>query len=194
MSNFDIMYQGTPLWDIGRPQQFLVDLASKNSIKDPILDVGCGTGENTLYLATLGYNVIGIDSAPTAIEKANRKAQNRGINANFKVFDVFKLDQLGKRFNTVIDSGLFHIFSDSERILFTNQLAKVIDSAGNYYFICFSEHEPAGWGPRRVTQSEIYSVFSATGVWRVRSIDAASFETNRPQGKVAAWFASILRL
>jgi cyclopropane fatty-acyl-phospholipid synthase-like methyltransferase len=193
MSDFDIMYQGTPLWDIGRPQEFLIDLVKQNSLKDPILDVGCGTGENALYLAKMGYSVVGVDSAPNAIEKAKAKAQNRNLDVRFEVMDALQLDKLGRRFNTVIDSGLFHIFSNTDRAAFVQNLVKVLHSQGTYYLICFSEYEPGSWGPRRVTEAEIYSSFSAPTVWKVLSIDSASFETNLPQGKVAAWFSSIMR-
>lgn len=193
MSGFDVLYQGTPLWDIGRPQGKIVELANQNVFQDPILDVGCGTGENALYLAGMGYDVVGVDSAPTAIRKANEKSQKRNLEIEFKVLDALKLNQLERKFHTVIDSGLFHIFENTERKVFTEQIAEVLHSQGMYYFICFSELEPGQWGPRRVTQSEIHSSFSALDLWKLISIDSASFEINLPQGKVAAWFAAIMR-
>ncbi len=70
--------------------------------------MGCGTGENALYLAHLGFEVWGIDAAPDAIKKAKEKAKKRGITVNFLVSDALKLQLLQNRFNTVIDCGLFH--------------------------------------------------------------------------------------
>lgn len=77
---FEWSYQsGTPPWDIGRPQPAIVRLAERGAINGAVLDVGCGTGENALYLAGLGLEVTGVDAAPTAIASAREKAAARGI-------------------------------------------------------------------------------------------------------------------
>ena len=80
-----------PPWDIGRPQQEFVRLEEAGEIQGSVLDIGCGTGENALYLAGLGHDVWGIDSAPLAIEKAKAKARKRGLKATFLVFNALKL-------------------------------------------------------------------------------------------------------
>jgi 2-polyprenyl-3-methyl-5-hydroxy-6-metoxy-1,4-benzoquinol methylase len=77
--------RGAPPWDIGRPQASLVRLAEAGEIAGSVLDVGCGTGENALYLATRGHEVLGVDAAPVAIERATTKARDRGIEAEFIV-------------------------------------------------------------------------------------------------------------
>jgi 2-polyprenyl-3-methyl-5-hydroxy-6-metoxy-1,4-benzoquinol methylase len=83
MDWFDEAYSGTPPWDIGRPQGEFVRLAESGAIRGDVLDVGCGTGENALYLASLGHVVLGIDAAPHAIEKARKKSEERGIQVTF---------------------------------------------------------------------------------------------------------------
>ena len=104
---------GTAPWDIGRPQPAFISLATSQQIRDPVLDVGCGTGENVLYIAGLGFDVTGVDSARAAIETAREKAKRRNVRANFRVVDALDLACLGTTFETVIDSGLFHGSSEA---------------------------------------------------------------------------------
>jgi cyclopropane fatty-acyl-phospholipid synthase-like methyltransferase len=188
-NRFESAYHGTPPWDIGRPQPAIVRLAETGQISGAVLDVGCGTGENAIYLAERGLAVTGIDGAPTAIRKARAKAKSRGLDLRFEVADALDLS-LPKPFDTVIDSGLFHVFSDDERTRFTASLGRVVRPDGTYFMMCFSEREPGDWGPRRVTQAEIRSAFHAG--WRVNSIDPSAFDTNG--GDAQAWLASISRL
>jgi SAM-dependent methyltransferase len=108
------------------------------------------------------------------------------------VADALQLQALGRTFETVIDSGLFHVFSDEERVRFVQSLASVLKPGGSYYLLCFSDHEPIGGpGPRRVSQAEIYAAFSQG--WRVEEIRATRFETTIGWG-AAAWLASIVRV
>jgi SAM-dependent methyltransferase len=191
--SFDAAYTGIPPWDIGHPQQVYVDLAQTGQIQGSVLDVGCGTGEHTLYLAQLGYEVWGIDASPTAIKKAQEKSSARGVSATFRVADALKLKELGRTFDIVIDSGLFHVFSDEERLLFRRSLESVLRHEGIYYLLCFNDQESTGGpGPRRVSQAEIYTTFREG--WKVNEIRATRFETNARKEGMPAWLASITRL
>ena len=188
-NSFESAYLGTPPWDIGRPQPAIVRLAETGQITGSVLDVGCGTGENVLYLAEHGYAAAGVDGAPTAINKARAKAKRRGLNASFEVADALNLPTPERQFDTLIDSGLFHVFSDDERPRFRESLGRVVRSGGTYFLMCFSDHQPGDWGPRRVTQAEIRAVFGDG--WRVNSIEPSVFETN--VGEAQAWLATISR-
>ncbi len=193
MSLFDSAYQGTPPWDIGKPQPEIVRLADAREIQGSVIDVGCGTGENALFLAGLGHEVWGIDSSTLAIQKAKTKAKKRGVRVNFLQHDALKLQSLKRTFDSAIDSGLFHVFSDDERPLFNLSLASVLRIAGTYFMMCFSENEPADWGgPRRVTEREIRETFR-TG-WMVNYVREARFETNMHENGGRAWLSSITRL
>jgi len=189
-NSFESAYAGTPPWDIGRPQPAIMRLAETGQISGSVLDVGCGTGENVLYLAEHGFAATGIDGAPTAIRKARAKAKRRGLQPHFEVADALNLSMPERPFDTVIDSGLFHVFSDEDRPRFTKSLGRVVRLGGTYFLMCFSEQQPGDWGPRRVTQAEIRSVFSDG--WRVNEIQPSAFETNL--GRAHAWLASITRL
>jgi len=194
MSFFDDAYEGTPPWDIGRPQGAFVQLVEKGVLHEsPVLDVGCGTGENSLFLAAKGFEVTGIDSAPRAIEKAKRKAKERKLKATFLVHDAFDLKTLGRMFPTVIDNGLFHVFGNRERVRFRNGLYAVMRPGGTYFMMCFSEKEPTDWGgPRRVTKEEIRETF-APPKFRVGSIEDTRFETHHHEDGGFAYLATVGR-
>ena len=111
---------------MGHPgrQPAFVGLEEAGLIRGSVLDAGCGTGENALYLASRGHEVWGLDFIPVAIEGA--KAKERGLGVDFQVGDALKLDQLGRTFDTVIDCGLFHTFADEERPLYVSGLLMVL--------------------------------------------------------------------
>lgn len=189
MDFFNSAYKDIPPWDIGRPQKEIIHLAEEGEISGKVLDVGCGTGENALYLASLDLKVWGIDGAPIAIKKAKEKAKKRGITINFLVSDALKLQLLQNKFDTIIDCGLFHVFSDEERPIFAASVSSVLYPGGNYLMLSFSEHEPGSYGPRRVTQAEIRTTFGKG--WKINYIREAIFETTFSPEGVKAWLSSI---
>jgi len=188
---FEEAYLSRPPWDIGRPQGEIIRLAEDGEIQGPILDAGCGTGENALFLANLGYEVTGIDAAGVAIRKANEKSRERRVPVVFLEWDALEISRLGKRFETVIDCGLFHVFSDEERPLYVEGLGSILSPGGILRMLCFSELEPGDWGPRRVTQREIREAFDRG--WKVDSIREARFETNLGPEGCRAWLSSMTR-
>jgi 2-polyprenyl-3-methyl-5-hydroxy-6-metoxy-1,4-benzoquinol methylase len=114
--DFDAIYtDGTPAWDIGRPQPAFDHLATAGTLVGRVLDVGCGTGEHALMAASLGHEALGIDLSARAIELAKTKASERGMGGRFVVADALRLVDLGEEFDTVLDCGLFHVLDDGER-------------------------------------------------------------------------------
>jgi cyclopropane fatty-acyl-phospholipid synthase-like methyltransferase len=192
VAEFEAAYEATPPWDIGRPQSGFAALMTSGVIRGRVLDVGCGTGEHALMAADAGLDATGIDIAPSAIRLAEAKATERGLVARFVVGDACAMESLGEQFDSVLDCGLFHVFDDLDRPRFVASLAAVVATGGRYSMLCFSEHEPGDWGPRRVTQTEIRAAFSDG--WTVESIEAAELSiTLRPE-PVPAWLASVLRV
>ncbi len=150
---FEAMYrQSSPPWDIGRPQDAIVALADAGKIRGRVLDVGCGTGENVLFLAQRGFDVTGIDLAPTAIDRARQKAQDRSLAVTFEIADALDLGALGMAFDTIVDSGLFHVFDDADRRRYVASLAAALTPGGRYFMLAFSDEQPGTWGPRRIRQ------------------------------------------
>ena len=181
-------------WDIGRPQAAFVRLAEGGLLAGRVLDAGCGTGEHTLLAASVGADAVGVDISPLAIERARAKAAERGVKARFEVGDALSLTDLGLTFDTIIDSGLFHVFDDESRARYVQSLASVLRSGGTCYLMCFSDRQPGTMGPRRVTQDELRAAFG--NGWAVLSIEADTFEVNRGvfETTVQAWRAAIERV
>jgi len=183
--DFDDSYStGTPPWDIGRPQPAFDRLARESGLVGRVLDVGCGTGEHALLAASLGHQSAGVDISSTAIELAEAKTVDRGLEVRFLVLDALCLPELAEHFDTVLDCGLFHCFEDEERERYVRGLAEVVPTGGRYHMLCFSDREPGEWGPRRVTEREIRDVFS--GGWEMDSIVPAVIDiTVNPEGALA---------
>ncbi len=195
---FTEMYEGRPPWDTGQPQPAIVRLAEAGRIHGSVLDAGCGTGENALYLAARGHECWGIDFVPAAIERAQAKAAQRGVDVHFAVGDALQLDQLGRQFDTVIDCGLLHTFADDQRSVYVAGLAKVLRPGGAVHILCFSTDEPGTVGPRRISQQEIRDAFR--NGWQVQQVTPTRFaEADRPEGPIHspggphAWLATIER-
>src|SRR5580693_8475307 len=192
--NWDSAYAAgqPPPWDIGHPQPAFVRLADDGLLRGRVLDVGCGTGEHALLAAARGADAMGVDAAPLAIERARGKAAERGIKARFEVADALSLADLGLTFDTVIDSGLFHVFDDQDRARYVASLAAVLRDGGRCYLMCFSDRQPGDAGPRRVTQDELRAAFRDG--WTVASISAETFAINFGGASEAqAWLATIER-
>lgn len=183
-----------PPWDIGRPQPAFVRLAEQGLLSGQLLDPGCGTGEQTLLAAAHGADAMGIDVSERAIRRARGKAAERGLAARFEVADALCLEDLGLTFDTIIDSGVFHVFGDEERSRYVASLAAVLRPGGHCYLMCFSDRQPGDLGPRRVRPDELRAAFAAG--WAVASIEEDAFEVNRSMfgGRPAqAWLAAIQR-
>jgi cyclopropane fatty-acyl-phospholipid synthase-like methyltransferase len=182
-------------WDIGRPQPAFVRLAERGLLSGRLLDSGCGTGEQTLLAASHGADAIGVDVSVHAIELAQAKAAERGLTARFEVADALRLGDLGLMFDVVIDSGVFHVFDDKDRVKYVASLASVLRDGGYCHLLCFSDRQPGTLGPRRVRQDELRAAFSDG--WRIVSIEAATFELNESGLGISlaqAWLADIQRV
>ncbi len=190
-TTFENAYAGEAPWDIGRPQKAIIDVADQ--VTGSILDSGCGTGDNALFFAGRGNKVTGIDFLAEPIQRAKKKAAERGLSVNFLVMDALTLKDFPEIFDSVIDCGLFHVFSDDDRRRYVAGLTTVVKPGGRLFLLCFSADEPGTQGPRRVTRKEIDDAF-AQG-WAIESVQPTRFEV-RPdlvdlqfsQGGPKAWF------
>jgi SAM-dependent methyltransferase len=195
-ATFENFYDGPAPWDIGKPQGMFVAIADR--VSGPVLDGGCGTGEHALFFAARGHRVTGIDFVGKAIQRARCKAAERGLPVEFLVKDATMLGDWAERFASVIDCGLFHVFSDDDRRRYVQGLAQVLEPGGRLFMMCFSDEEPGTEGPRRVSRQELCDAF-AEG-WEVETIQPCQIEINPEftevkfsEGGPKAWFAVIRR-
>jgi SAM-dependent methyltransferase len=213
--SWDDAYAGTvpPPWDLGQPQPTFVRLAGQGLLTGRVLDAGCGTGEQTLLAAASGADALGVDISPLAIERARDKATARRSpaaaggqigpaaaggqigSARFEVADALRLGELDLTFDTIIDSGVFHVFDDDGRARYVDSLASALRPGGRLYLMCFSDRQPGTFGPRRVSQDELRAAFGDG--WTIISIQADAFALNPASFGVTtaqAWLATISRL
>jgi SAM-dependent methyltransferase len=188
---WDDAYRGQPPWEIGRPQRAFVELESSGRVGASVLDVGCGTGENALYLAEREHEVWGIDISGVAVERAMVKSHARRLPVVFLTADALEPEAVGRTFDTVIDCGCWHTLSDVDRPRYAASVTALTGPGSGLHIMCFSDAEPPGWGPRRVTEAELRASFGAT--WRIESIVATTFETLHGPDGARAWLASYIR-
>ncbi len=190
----DDLYAQRPPWEIGHPQPAFDGLARAGEIRGRVLDIGCGTGEHSLMCADLGLEVTGVDLAASALRTARDKADRRGATGvRFLQHDALRLGELGERFDTVLDSGLFHMLDEDDRPAFTAGLAAVMNPGARYFMLCFSDREPGagGHGPHRMTREGITAAFGDT--LRIDSAERTTLEIIMDPGHVQAWLAAMTR-
>jgi len=190
-------------WDIGRPQRAFIEageaiVGRASDSPARVLDSGCGTGDLALWLAEQGCRVTGVDFLEKPLEAARRKAQDRGLAANFLQMDALAVGEIPERFDAVTDCGLFHVFDDAGRAAYVAALTKLLEPGAKLFLLCFADAEPGEHGPRRVSERELREVF-ARG-WTIETLEPARFETvpgipgaEFTPGGARAWFATIRR-
>jgi SAM-dependent methyltransferase len=191
---------GVPTWEIGRPQPAVVRLLEAGAFGPPeskILDAGCGTGENALLLASRGHAVVGIDIASEAIARARARATEfapRRVPTLLvgDALDAPTVAALGP-FDAALDVGLFHALAEEQLPRYAASLASAVRPGGRAFVLCWSDRNPFGLGPRRVTRREIRKAFRAASGWRVERTEPEELSSLLPGGTVHAWLARLTR-
>lgn len=174
---YDQAYVGAPNWDIGRPQRAFVYLVEAGLVQSPVLEVGCGTGELSMFLARKGYRTLGVDISEVAVAQAREKARWRQVDVRFFQWDALYLGRLaeaGLSFNTVVDCAMFHVLRDDHRDRFVQQLGQLVPSGG-LYAVLGDVPDRAGYG-YGLTPREIQQRFERAGGWEVAFAHRTVFE------------------
>jgi SAM-dependent methyltransferase len=171
IARFDDAYKSrTAPWVIGEPQPAIVELQRAGWIHSKVLDIGCGTGEHTILLTRLGYDVLGIDFAPHAVEQARANAAEQGVDARFEVADAMNLSA-EPGYQTIVDSALFHIFDDADRVRYVSSLHTAARPGGLVHVLALSD-AGRGFGPQ-VSESEIREAFGDG--WVLEALDTTTY-------------------
>ncbi|MFC9876173.1 class I SAM-dependent methyltransferase [Nocardia salmonicida] len=162
---------GVP-WDIGRPQPAVVEFERAGLLRGAVLDIGCGLGDNAIYLATRGYQVTGIDAASAAIEQAITRAG--GLDIEFDVADATTLTGYESRFDTVLDSALYHTLDAASRTAYLHAAHRVTRPGGALNMLCFADLPGGMPTPLSVSEANLSADLTATG-WHVTQLQQAIY-------------------
>jgi 2-polyprenyl-3-methyl-5-hydroxy-6-metoxy-1,4-benzoquinol methylase len=159
---WDGVYRDYPLedlgWELGKPRPILVEYLQQGLLpKGQTLDICCGAGTNTVYLAQNGFEVTGIDISPTAIAIAKQKAKTAGVIINFLVESFIELPFTDGEFDFVWDMGCFHHVTEEERATFIAGVHRVLKADGGYMLTCFSYRNGQGWN--HFTKQQLIELF-----------------------------------
>jgi len=176
---FDAVYRDLPPWDVGGPQPALSALLAEYPPLNPVLDVGCGSGDLAISLAQRGHQVIGIDFVETAIAQARAKVALLPPEVarllDFQVTDALQPSLLRRRFGSVVDSGFFHLFEPEQCDRFIDDLALTLLPGGRYYLLAFAVEFPMPNLPRQVTAEELRARFTSEKGWHILDLRSAEF-------------------
>ncbi|MDT0266117.1 class I SAM-dependent methyltransferase [Streptomyces sp. DSM 44915] len=187
VERFEALYRGEsplgtatgdprPPWDIGGPQPVLVELADAGRITGSVLDAGCGTADNSLFLAGRGYEVTGFDASGTVVERARERAAALGLTVEFTVADATRLTGFDRRFDTVVDSALYHCLGDDQRQGYIDSLHRVSRPGARLHLICFSDAvRNPGSAVHYIGEAELRRVL-ADG-WDLTELRAVTYQT-----------------
>src|SRR6266496_3804949 len=143
-------------WDTGWPSSEVERVLSRNTIPPcRALELGCGTGTNSVWLAQQGFEVTGIDVAPLAVEQAGQRAASAGVKAHFVVADVLDLPDLDGPFALFFDRGCYHVVRRRAPQQYAPAVARQLAAGGRGVILAGNAREPHDPGPPVVTEKEI---------------------------------------
>lgn len=172
---------GDTPWDVGRPDFNLIQVVNTRPIKPcKALDLGCGTGDNSIWLAQKNFTVIGIDTSEIALKKATEKAAQAKVKCTFRLVNFLASSIAEAPFGFILDRGCFHSFSsDEERKHFASHIAAHLEEDGWWLSILGNADEKRLLpGPPQRTAREI--VNSVEPFFEILSLISSHFESNSP--------------
>ena len=186
--DFDALYRGespaegvpameSPPWDTKAPKETVVGWQESGLVRGDVLDIGCGLGDNAIYLANRGHTVTGLDISPTALITAERRAKDAGVEVIFAVADATKLEGYTDAFDTVIDSGMFHCLDDDGKRSYLTALHRATRASARLLMACFCDAQPdEGPFPRPVVSEQTLRDSMGTTGWEITSLETATVQ------------------
>lgn len=181
--DFDAFYRGespaegvpgtaTVPWDTKAPKESVVGWHERGLVRGAVLDVGCGLGDNAIYLARQGFTVTGVDISATALITAERRAADAQAAIRFAVADATELAGYTDAFDTVVDSGMFHCLAPADRPRYAAAAHRATRSGATLLLSCFSDANPpdAERPLPGLTEAQVREVWDGPG-WQVASLE-----------------------
>ena len=180
-ANLDEIYRKLPAdeipWNLEEPPGVLVKFVESGKVRPcRAVDLGCGTGTSAIYLAEKGFDVTGIDSAPTAIRMAREKAERKGVKCSFVVADLLgDLTGVKGPFEFAFDWELLHHLMPGDRGPYMRNLASLLEPGAHYLSVCFSEEDPQFGGTGKIRRTRIGTVLYFSSEAEIRDLLAPYF-------------------
>jgi SAM-dependent methyltransferase len=205
--DFDALYRGespsegvpamaTPPWDTKAPKENVIAWQEGGWVHGCVLDIGCGLGDNAVYLAQQGFNVTGLDLSPTALITAERRAQDAGVTVKFAVTDSTKLEGYTDAFDTVVDSGMFHCLADDAKRSYAAAAHRATKPGATLLLSCFSDANPPDeeWPRPAVSEQTLRDVLGGAG-WNIESLEPTTWrrEIDGNEVEMAFWYVRAQR-
>ncbi|MGH9038769.1 MAG: class I SAM-dependent methyltransferase [Acidimicrobiia bacterium] len=195
--DFDALYQGGQIlegvdlpsipWDIGTAQPVVIEAERAGRLHGAVLDVGCGLGDNAIYLAGQGHQVTGIDAAPSAIEQARQRAGQRGVDVEFAVADATSLAGFEARFASVLDGACYHCLDEDGRHAYATALHGVTRPDALLNLFCFPTTSTGLAATMGVSEEDLHTTWSKAG-WDVTDLRLVRYHINTGGRELVAAF------
>ena len=172
-------------WDTGQPEPLLVEFITSGGVTPgATLEIGTGTGTNAIWMAERGFDVLGVDVAPLAVERAQAKLGESTLRCRFATMDILAAPVTGGPFQFVFDRGCFHVFDEQgEREMFASRVAAALAPGGVWLSLIGSTEGPARevGPPRRSAREITMAIEPALEIVELRSAVFRGHDSN-------AWF------
>ena len=192
LERWDSAYRsGRPAWDTGRPSSELVQAVAEGTLKPcRVVELGCGTGTNAIFLASKGFDVTAIDVAPTALRLAEEKARKAEVRVRWLLADVLSPPKL-EPFDLVYDRGCYHGVRQQNAARYVEALARLTRPGSRVLILAGNANEPRHYGPPRVTEEQLRADFSK--LFEFQWLRETRFDSADPQRPGALAWSVLLR-